>query len=101
MARREVLTVVPALVGLAMRTAQDMALDAQLLAVEAGHRTGPAAVGVVVAQSPSAGCYAPPGGRVRIWVRTDRSGPDSGDGGGGQQLPTGPVTLTPTGIKPR
>ncbi|WP_185060936.1 PASTA domain-containing protein [Pseudonocardia eucalypti] len=101
MARREVLTVVPNLVGLGLRAAQDVALDAQLLAVDADPADHAGAAGVVAAQAPGPGCYLPPGSPVCIWVPTDRGGPEGRDGGGGARLPTGPVTVTPAGTKPR
>nr|WP_281288674.1 PASTA domain-containing protein [Pseudonocardia kunmingensis] len=99
MGRREVLTVVPALVGLAVRAAQDVALDARLLAVDEAPPHAPRGIGVVTAQEPPPGCYVPPGSRIRIWVDTD---PDDGEGNGGRggsRVPTGPVTVTPAGSK--
>jgi beta-lactam-binding protein with PASTA domain len=99
MGRREVLTVVPKLVGLAVRVAQDVALDAQLLAVDQAPQPSRTATGIVTAQDPPPGSYLPLGSRVRIWVSTD---PDDGDergGRGGLRLPTGPITVTPSGTK--
>jgi beta-lactam-binding protein with PASTA domain len=99
MGRREILTVVPALVGLTVRAAQDVALDARLLAVDQAPDPVQAITAVVSAQDPPPGHYVPPGSRVRIWVTTD---PDDGEGDGGRgglRLPTGPVTVTPTGTK--
>jgi beta-lactam-binding protein with PASTA domain len=99
MGRREQLTVVPALVGLTVRSAQDVALDARLLAVDQAPRPSQPASGVVTAQDPSPGCYLRPGSRVRIWVTTDPDDGDGDDGRGGLRLPTGPVTVTPAGTK--
>lgn len=99
MGRREILTVVPALVGLAVRAAQDVALDAQLLAVDQAPQPTRTATGIVTAQDPPPGCYLPPGSRVRIWVSTDPDDGEGRDGRGGLRLPTGPVTVTPSGTK--
>jgi hypothetical protein len=99
MGRRETLTVVPALVGLAVRTAQDVALDARLLAVDQAPRAAGPITGVVSAQDPPAGRWLRPGSHVRIWVTTDPDDGDEGGGRGGQRLPTGPVTVTPSGTK--
>lgn len=99
MGRRELLTVVPPLVGLAIRAAQDVALDARLLAVDQAPGPAPRPSGVVVKQDPSPGRYLPPGSRVLIWVTTD---PDDGDGPpgrGGLKRPTGPTKVTPAGTK--
>jgi beta-lactam-binding protein with PASTA domain len=94
------LTVVPALVGLAVRTAQDAALDARLLAVDqAPQPSQTAAAAIVTAQDPPAGSYLPPGSRVRIWATTDPDDGDGRDGRGGLRLPTGPITVTPAGTK--
>jgi beta-lactam-binding protein with PASTA domain len=100
MGRREILTVVPALVGLGVRAAQDVALDAQLLAVDQAPQPLRSAAGVVTAQDPSPGCYLPPGSHVRIWVTTDPDDGEGRNGRGGLRLPTGPVTVTPSGTKP-
>ena len=92
MAVREVLTVVPRLLGLPAAEAHDVALDARLLAVEQALRPGDSGeVAVVLAQAPGPGEYLPPGGRVRIWV-----GPRPPGGGGGNL----PVSPTPTPVAP-
>jgi beta-lactam-binding protein with PASTA domain len=98
MGRREVLTVVPELVGLPVRVAQDVALDARLLAVDQAPAPSRTAAGVVTAQNPPPGSYLRPGSRVRIWAAAE---PDDGDGNGrgGLRLPTGPITVTPSGCK--
>jgi PASTA domain len=92
MGRREVLTVVPDLVGLAVRAAQDVALDARLLAVDQAPKSLRTATGVVAAQDPPAGSYLQPGSRVRIWMKTDPDDGEGRDGRGGLRLPTGPIT---------
>jgi beta-lactam-binding protein with PASTA domain len=99
MGRREVLTVVPALVGLAVRVAQDVALDARLLAVDQARGPSQKAVGVVTAQDPPPGSYLRPGSRVKIWVRTEHDDGEDNGGRGGLRLPTGPITVTPAGRK--
>jgi beta-lactam-binding protein with PASTA domain len=99
MGRREVLTVVPALVGLAVRVAQDVALDALLLAVDQTPQPSHIAIGVVTAQDPPPGRYLRPGSHVRVWVTTDPDDGEGRDGRGGLRLPTGPVTVTPSGTK--
>jgi beta-lactam-binding protein with PASTA domain len=100
MGRREKRTVVPALVGLPVRAAQDVALDARLLAVDQAPQCSRSAAGVVTAQDPPPGCHLRAGGRVRIWVSTDPDDDGDGRGGrGGSRLPTGPVPVTPAGTK--
>jgi beta-lactam-binding protein with PASTA domain len=98
MGRREALTVVPRLVGLPAITAHDVALDAQLLAVDQDPCHSAAVAGVVAAQLPTPGTYLTPGSRVRIWVKTGLDD-DGGNGGGGQRLPSGPTSVTPAGAK--
>lgn len=88
------LTVVPPLVGLAAAVAHDIALDAQLLAVDQDPSHSPTVAGVVAAQEPAAGSQVAAGYRVRIWVQTD-PGEDGGGGGGGLPEPSGPPPLTP------
>jgi beta-lactam-binding protein with PASTA domain len=98
MGRREVLTVVPKLVGLPVRVAQDVALDARLLAVDQAPGPSRTPAGVVTEQNPPAGSRLRPGSRVRIWATE----PDDGDGNGGRgglRLPTGPITVFPSGCK--
>ena len=99
MGRREILTVVPALVGLAVRAAQDVALDARLLAVDQAPQPMRTATGIVTAQDPPPGRYLRPGSQVRIWVSTDPDDGEGRDGRGGLRLPTGPETVTPAGTK--
>ena len=70
---------VPDLIGLEVRVAQDLALDAGVLAVEA--RPAVARSGVVTGQNPG------PGRRVRVgsrvWIRVGpRAEPDDGPGNG-------------------
>jgi PASTA domain len=99
MGRREVLTVVPELVGLPVRVAQDVALDARLLAVDQAPDPSRKGAGVVTAQNPSPGSYLRPGSRVRIWAKEPDDGDGNGGGRGGLRLPTGPITVTPSGCK--
>src|SRR3954462_8932117 len=94
---------VPELIGLEVRVAQDLALDAGVLAVEAGPDRSHVHAGVVTAQVPSAGRRVRLGGRVWIWVGPDRAGPDDGPGnggGGGPRGPPGPRPGAPTGFQP-
>ena len=91
----------PDLIGLEVRVAQDLALDAGVLAVEA--RPAVARSGVVTGQNPG------PGRRVRVgssvWIRVGPraapdDGPGNGGGGGRPRLPQGPRPWSPTGHKP-
>jgi beta-lactam-binding protein with PASTA domain len=90
--------VVPALVGLKAVVAHDVALDAQLLAVDQDPSHPATVPGVVAAQDPPAGSEVGRGHRVRIWVQT---GPDEdgGGGSGGLPAPSPPTPLTPAGAK--
>ncbi|MDQ3904969.1 MAG: PASTA domain-containing protein [Actinomycetota bacterium] len=90
--------VVPALVGLTAVVAHDVALDAQLLAVDQDPRHAPTVPGVVAAQDPPAGSAVARGHRVRIWVQTSPD-EDGGGGSGGLPVPSGPTPLTPAGAK--
>jgi hypothetical protein len=92
---------VPDLIGLEVRVAQDLALDAGVLAVEA--RPAVVRSGVVTGQNPG------PGRRVRVgssvWIRVGPraepdDGPGNGGGGGRPRLPQGPRPWSPTGHKP-
>jgi beta-lactam-binding protein with PASTA domain len=91
------LATVPPLVGLAAIQAHDIALDAQLLAVDQDPSHSPTVAGVVAAQAPNPGTQVQPGDRVLIWVRTTPD--EGGGGGGGQRIPTGPKPKTPAGVK--
>ena len=66
---------VPELIGLEVRVAQDLALDAGVLAVEADLHRSQAHAGVVTGQVPSAGRRVGVGSRVWIWVGPDRAEP--------------------------
>lgn len=88
---------VPPLVGLATAMAHDVALDAQLLAVDQDPSHTPTVAGVVAAQEPVAGRQVNRGHRVRIWVDTNPGG-DPG-GGGGLPVPSGPTPLTSAGTQ--
>ena len=89
---------VPSLVGLAPAAAHDVALDAQLLAVDQDSSHSPTVAGVVAAQEPAPGSQVAPGHRVQIWVQTD-PGDGGRGGGGGLPVPSGPTPLTPAGTK--
>jgi hypothetical protein len=97
---------VPDLVGLQVRVAQDLALDAGVLAVEHDPRPAPAHSGVVTGQTPDPGRRVRVGSTVWIWIGPDRAKPDDtpgneGGGGGGRPwLPQGPRPRSPTGHKP-
>lgn len=95
MGQHERLTVVPSLVGLGAAAAHDVALDAQLLAVDQDPNHSPTVAGIVAAQDPVAGSKVASGHRVRIWVETD----PGDNGGGGRPAPTGPTPLTTAGAK--
>jgi hypothetical protein len=99
-AETQTLTVVPELLGLTASTAHDVALDAQLLAVDQDPSHSPTVAGVVAAQDPIAGREVALGDHVRIWVRPDNRGDDDPGGGpGGPPVPTSPKPLEPTGAK--
>lgn len=96
---------VPALVGLDVADAHQMALHAGLLAVGPDLDTPPPIAGVVIRQDPQAGRQIPAASAVTIWVRSDP--PDDtdddqggGGGGGGMPDPTDPARVTPAGSKP-
>lgn len=95
--QQEPLTVVPPLVGLAAVAAHDVALDAQLLAVDQDPSHSPRVAGTVAAQDPEAGCEVTSGHWIRIWVDTNPD--DKRNGGGSRPVPSGPTPLTPAGAK--
>jgi beta-lactam-binding protein with PASTA domain len=99
MGESEQFTVVPTLVGLTAATAHDVALDAQVLAVDQDPAHSPTVAGVVTEQRPAPGSQVSPGQRVLIWVSTN--GPEGGGGGGGGNLPAPPkpTPLAPAGAK--
>jgi beta-lactam-binding protein with PASTA domain len=90
--------VVPVLVGLTAVEAHDVALDAQLLAVDQDPSHPPTVPGVVAAQDPAAGSEVARGHWVRIWVQTNPDG-RGGGGAGGLPVPSPPTPLTPAGAK--
>jgi hypothetical protein len=99
-AETQTLTVVPELLGLTASIAHDVALDAQLLAVDQDPNHSPTVAGVVAAQDPLAGREVQPGEHVRIWVHRDDGGGDDDSGGpGGPPVPSSPKPLEPTGAK--
>ena len=94
------LTRVPELVGLAAPEAHDVALDAQVLAVDQDPHHAATVRGTVTRQKPAPNTQVPPGARVCIWVRSDPDpGPGRDGGGGGSALPQGPSPLRPAGAK--
>jgi beta-lactam-binding protein with PASTA domain len=97
MGQREHNTVVPMLVGLPAVTAHDVALDAQVLAVDQNPTHTPHEPGVVTAQYPRPGSSVETGHRVLIWVSSPGDG--GGGGGGGSPVPTAPTPLSPAGAK--
>jgi hypothetical protein len=97
MGQQEQCTVVPMLVGLPAVTAHDVALDAQVLAVDQDPAHKPTESGVVTAQQPRPGSTVSPGHRVHIWVT--KPGDGGGGGGGGSPVPSKPTPLTPAGTK--
>jgi PASTA domain len=102
MGQSEQFAVVPTLVGLAATTAHDVALDAQVLAVDQDPEHSPTVAGVVTEQRPEPGSQVSLGQRVLIWVSTNGQEGGSGGGGGGggnKPAPTKPTPLTPAGAK--
>jgi beta-lactam-binding protein with PASTA domain len=98
MGQQEHNTVVPMLVGLPAVTAHDVALDAQVLAVDQNPAHTPHEPGLVTAQHPMPGSSVEPGHRVLIWVSSPGDG-EGGGGGGNTPVPTKPTPLTPAGTK--
>jgi hypothetical protein len=74
----------PDLIGLEVRVAQDLALDAGMLAVVAGPRSSSAGSRVVTGQSPRPGRRVRVGSKVWIQVGPDRVEPDDGPGNGAE-----------------
>ncbi|GEL17109.1 hypothetical protein PA7_09460 [Pseudonocardia asaccharolytica DSM 44247 = NBRC 16224] len=90
---------VPALVGLDVREAHQLSLDAGVIAVNPDPDTPPARHGAVVAQRPTAGTQVNPGDPVTIWVdagpEQDDTDGDDGGGGGGRWWRLGPRPRPP------
>ena len=86
----------PALVGLEVSDAHDLAFAARVVAVAVDPAAPLPVTGVVTAQAPSAGTRVDPGDTVQIVVE---SGPDDGGGGGKLVIPP-PGPLDPAGTKP-
>jgi beta-lactam-binding protein with PASTA domain len=97
MGNQEQHTVVPMLVGLPAATAHDVALDAQVLAVDQDPAHKPTEPGVVTAQQPRPGSSVATGHRVSIWVSPP--GGEGGGGGGNTPVPGNPTPLQPAGAK--
>lgn len=85
----------PALIGLPVRDAHALALDARVVTVEGDPDTPPASSGTVVGQRPAGGTPVRPGDPITIWVE-DGGG---GGGGGGSRVPDSPVPVEPSGGK--
>jgi hypothetical protein len=98
---------VPALVGLEVGDAHELAFAARVVAVTADPATPLPAAGVVTAQEPGAGTRVDPAATVAIAVDAGPGGGGDGDGGGdgggggGRPLPTPPPgPRDPAGTKP-
>lgn len=95
---------VPALIGLSVVDAQQLALRARVIAVGTDQDASPPPGAVVTEQHPKAGLRVNAGDPVTIWVRTDPHGTDDDDeggggGGGGVPSPSGPTPRSPAGTK--
>jgi beta-lactam-binding protein with PASTA domain len=91
---------VPALVGLEVGDAHQLAFEARVVVVGPDPATPLPVAGVVTAQQPGAGTRVEPAHQVVVMVDP---GPDEGGGGGGggRPLPTPtPGPLDPAGTKP-
>jgi uncharacterized membrane protein YgcG len=104
---------VPALIGLEVSDAHDLAFTARVVAVAADPAIPLPTAGVVTAQQPSAGTRVDPADTVAIAVEPrhggggggggggDDEGGGGGGGGGGRPLPTPPPgPRDPAGTKP-
>ncbi|WP_170231537.1 PASTA domain-containing protein [Pseudonocardia kunmingensis] len=94
---------VPALIGLEVGDAHELAFAARVVAVAADPATPLPTAGVVTAQDPSAGTRVDPAATVAIAVDAGPAdgGGDGGGGGGGRPLPTPPPgPRDPAGTKP-
>jgi beta-lactam-binding protein with PASTA domain len=78
---------VPALVGLDVSDAHELAFEARVVVVTADPDEPLPVTGTVIAQTPSAGTRVPPAAPVAIAV--DKGG-GGGGGGGGRRLTTPP-----------
>ncbi|HYH30618.1 MAG TPA: PASTA domain-containing protein [Pseudonocardia sp.] len=93
---------VPALIGLEVGDAHELAFAARVVAVAADPATPLPTAGVVTAQEPSAGTRVDPAHAVAIAVDPGPDdGGDGGGGGGGRPLtPPPPGPRDPAGTKP-
>ncbi|WP_094930269.1 PASTA domain-containing protein [Pseudonocardia sp. MH-G8] len=98
---------VPALIGLEVSDAHDLAFTARVVAVAADPAIPLPTAGVVTAQQPSAGTRVDPADTVAIAVEPRHGGGGGDDegggggGGGGRPLPTPPPgPRDPAGTKP-
>jgi beta-lactam-binding protein with PASTA domain len=83
---REEKVLVPALIGLDVSDAHELAFEARVVVVTADPDEPLPATGTVIAQTPSAGTRVPPAAPVAIAV--EKGG--GGGGGGGRRLTTPP-----------
>lgn len=88
MSAHEEKVLVPALVGLEVGDAHELAFEARVVAVAADPAEPLPATGVVTAQAPGAGTRVDPAAAVAIAVDPDPGG--GGGGGGGRRLPSPP-----------
>jgi beta-lactam-binding protein with PASTA domain len=86
--------VVPALVGLTLRDAEDLAGQAGLVLASADPIAPLPPTGTVSAQQPLAGLQVPAGEEITVVVETD---PGDGDDGGGSPVRPTPEPLEPSG----
>jgi hypothetical protein len=103
---------VPALVGLAVAEAHELAMSARLAVVGPDPDVTLPLDGLVTAQAPLAGNEIPAGDPVTVWVEVQRGdgaggddggdddGDDGGGGGGSARDPDRPRPLDPSGVKP-
>jgi beta-lactam-binding protein with PASTA domain len=92
---------VPALVGLEVGDAHQLAFEARVVVVGPDPATPLPVAGVVIAQEPTAGTRVEPAHQVVIAVDTGPDDDGGGGGGGGRPLSTPPPgPLDPAGTKP-
>ncbi|WP_219417042.1 PASTA domain-containing protein [Pseudonocardia nigra] len=94
---------VPALVGLDVAQAHELAMSARVAVVGPDPDITLPLDGVVTGQQPLAGIEIPAGDPVTVWVETrgNDGGDDGGGGGGGGSArdPDRPRPLDPSGVK--
>ncbi|TWF79216.1 PASTA domain-containing protein [Pseudonocardia hierapolitana] len=96
MSEREDKVLVPALVGLDVSDAHELAFEARVVVVAADPDEPLPATGVIIAQAPAAGTRVAPAHPVAVAVETG----GGGGGGGGRRLTTPPPgPRDPSGMK--